>query len=221
MANELSIDCCPITLAFNFKFYSLLLILELACARSKRSCASAARLRPFNFHAITRLKRFATVRRVILGLHELSSGFSSLLFVQVILARLHSSSMIYLVMSAVGILSNNNSYQISVSILLGSHPIHKSLYLKPLSMKQFLPLPILFLILPEVKQFFFCNTRCPNDYPLLHKRLGVNQKLLFHGRNLILHKILIISAVYWSTLEGMLIFTSLLLIVIILLPLSL
>ena len=76
-------------------------------------------------------------------------------------------------------------------------------------MKQFLSLPILFLILPEVKQFFFCNTRCPNDYPLLCQRLGVNQKLLFHGRNLILHKILIISPVYWFTLEGMLIFTSL------------
>ena len=91
-------------------------------------------------------------------------------------------------------------------------------------MKQVLSLPILFLILPEVKQFLFCNTRCPNGYPLLRQRLGVNQKLLqllFHGRNLILNKILIISAVYWSTLEGMLIFTSLLLIVIVLLPLSL
>ena len=86
-------------------------------------------------------------------------------------------------------------------------------------MKQLLPLPILFLILPEVKQFFFCNKRCPNDYPLLRQRLGVNKKLLFHGRNLILNKILIISAV-WSTLEGMLIFTSLLLIVIVLLPFS-
>ena len=49
---------------------------------------------------------------------------------------------------------------------------------------------------------------CPRWVPLL----------LFHGRNLILNKILIISAVYWSTLEGMLIFTSLLLIVIVLLP---
>ena len=70
-------------------------------------------------------------------------------------------------------------------------------------MKQFLPLPILFLILPEVKQFFSCYTRCPNGYPLLRQRLGVNQKLLlllFHGRNLILNKILIISAVYWSGL---------------------
>lgn len=124
-------------------------------------------------------------------------------------------------MSAVGIFSNNNSYQISVSILLGwpSHP--QIAYLKLLSMKQFLPLPILFLTLPEVKQFFFCNTRCLNGYPLLRQRLGVNQKLLFHRRNLILNKILIISAVYWSTLEGMLIFTSLLLIiVIVLLPLS-
>ena len=45
-------------------------------------------------------------------------------------------------------------------------------------MKQFLPLPILFLILPEVKQFFFCYTRCPNGNPLLRQRLGVNQKLL-------------------------------------------
>ena len=71
-------------------------------------------------------------------------------------------------------------------------------------MKQFLPLPILFLILPEVKQFFFCNTRCSNDFLLLRQRIGVNHKLLFHGRNLILNKILIISAVYWSTLEGML-----------------
>ena len=111
---------------------------------------------------------------------------------------------------------------IATKFLLGwpSHP-HVA-YLK-LSMKQFLPLPILFLILPEVKQFFFCYTRCPNGYPLLRQRLGVNQKLLqllFHGRNLILNKILIISAVYWSTLEGMLIFTSLLLIVIVLLPLS-
>lgn len=88
-------------------------------------------------------------------------------------------------------------------------------------MKQVLSLPILFLILPEVKQFLFCNTRCPNGYPLLRQRLGVNQKLLFHGRNLILNQILIISAVYWTTLEGMLIFTSLLLIVIVLLPLSL
>lgn len=87
-------------------------------------------------------------------------------------------------------------------------------------MKQFLPLPILFLILPEVKQFFFCNTRCSNDFLLLRQRIGVNHKLLFHGRNLILNQILIISAVYWSTLEGMLIFTSLLLIVIVLLPLS-
>ena len=48
---------------------------------------------------------------------------------------------------------------------------------------------------------------CPRWVPLL----------LFHGRNLILNKILIISVVYWSTLEGMLIFTSLLLIVIVLL----
>ena len=52
---------------------------------------------------------------------------------------------------------------------------------------------------------------CPRWVPLL----------LFHGRNLILNKILIISAVYWSTLEGMLIFTSLLLIVIVLFRLSL
>ena len=88
-------------------------------------------------------------------------------------------------------------------------------------MKQFLSLPILFLILPEVKQFFFCNTRCSNDFLLLRQRIGINKKLLFHGRNQILHKILIMSAVYWSTLEGMLIFTSLLLIVkIVLLPLS-